>query len=110
MHLVNKYMSVCPPMTKKSMKPNFYLRSLEKINPAQWYSTQVFRLNKIKQTVKEMLKSAKLDGFFTNHSLRCTGTSRLFQPGLDQKLVKEYLGYHSDTLVLNTFQTSERND
>ena len=85
-------------MTKKSMKPNFYLRSLEKINPGQWHSTQVFGLNKIKLTVKEMLKSAKLDGFFTNHSLRCTGTSTIFQAGLDQKLVKDYLGYHADTL------------
>ena len=82
-HLVNKYMSLYPPVTKKSMKPNFYLRSLEKINPAQWYSTQVLGLNKIKQTVNEMLKSAELDGFFTNHSLRCTGTSRLFQAGVD---------------------------
>ena len=80
------------------MKPNFYLRSLEKINPTQWYSTQFFGLNKIKQTVKEILKSVELDVFFTNHSLRCTGITRLFYAGLDQKLVKEYSWYHSDTL------------
>ena len=84
-------------MTKKSMKPNFYLRSLEKINPAQWYSTQLFGLDKIKQTVKEILKSVELDGYFANHSLRCTGITRLFYTGLDQQLVREYSWYHSDT-------------
>ena len=36
--------------------------------------------------------------FFTNHSLRRTGTSRLFQAGVDQKLVKEYSGHRSDAL------------
>ena len=35
-HLVDKYMSLCPPVTKPSMKPNFYLCSLERTNPAQW--------------------------------------------------------------------------
>ena len=57
------YVSLSLPWPRKSMKPNFYLRSLEKINPTQWYSTQFFGLNKIKQTVKEILKSVELDGF-----------------------------------------------
>ena len=96
--LIDKYMSLCPPVTMKSMKPNFYLRSLEKYNPAQWYSTQVLGLQKIMKTVKDMLKSCDLDGFFTNHSLRRTGTSRLFQAGVDRKLVKEYSGHRSEAL------------
>ena len=96
--LVDKYMSLCPPVTKATMKSNFYLRSLEKPNPAQWYSTQVLGLNKIRKTVKEMLKDTELDGFFSNHSLRRTGTSHLFQAGVDRKLVKEYSGHRSDAL------------
>ena len=37
-HLVDKYISLCPPYFKK---PNFYLQSLTKTNPAQWYGEQV---------------------------------------------------------------------
>ena len=38
--LVDKYVSLCPKVTAKTKKCNFYLRSLEKPNPAQWYSVQ----------------------------------------------------------------------
>ena len=89
------------------MKSNFYLRSLEKYNPAKWYSTQVLGLHKIMKTVKEMLKKNELDGFFTNHSLRCSGTSRLFQAGVDRKLVKEYSGHRSD--ALDQYQITSEN-
>ena len=96
--LVDKYMSLCPPLTKPSMKPNFYLHSLERTNPAQWYSTQVVGLNTLKKTVGEMLKNTKLDGFFSNHSLRRTGISHLFQAGVPRKLIKKYSGHRSEAL------------
>ena len=96
--LVDKYMSLCPPVTKSTMKPNFYLRSLKRFNPAQWYSTQVVGLNTLCKTVGQMLKDANLDGYFTNHSLRRTGTTRLFHAGIDRKLVKEYSAHRSDAV------------
>ena len=74
MQLVDKYISLLPPVTPKTKKFNFYLRSLEKVTPAQWYGKQVVRIHKLKVVVKKMLKDAKFDGFFTNHSLRCTST------------------------------------
>ena len=45
-----------------------------------------------------MLKSAHLDGFFTNHSLRRSGTTRLFQAGVDRKIIKEFTGHTSDAV------------
>ena len=33
--LIDKYISLCPQVTEKSKKDNFYLRTLEKTNPAQ---------------------------------------------------------------------------
>ena len=91
-------MSLCPPVTKKTQKANFYLRSLECTNPAQWYSSQVVGMNTLRKTVGELLKSVELDGFFSNNSLRQTGTSRLFQAGFDRKIVKEYSGHRSDAI------------
>ena len=93
--LVDKYISLCPPTVKKS---NFYLRSLEKINPAQWYGHQVLGQNRVGEVVKNLLKSAKLDGYFINHSLRRTGTTCLFQAGFERKLIKEFTGHVSDAV------------
>ena len=60
--LVDKYLSLCSEVGPKN-KPNFYLRSLEKTNPVQWYSTQVLGINIIRKTVGKMLKDAQPAGF-----------------------------------------------
>ena len=51
--LVDKYMSLLPSC-KVNKKCNFYLRSLEKYNPAQWYGEQVMGLNAIKSVMKQI--------------------------------------------------------
>ena len=96
--LVEKYISLCPPVSVKTKKMNFYLHSLEKPTPTQWYGEQVVGLNSIRKVVGNLLKSAQLDGHFTNHSLRRSSTSRLFQSGVDRKLIKEFTGHQSDAL------------
>ena len=96
--IIDKYMGLCPPIVKGSAKANFYLRSLNRVTPAQWYSSRVLGINAIKKVVTTMLKDANLDGFFTNHSLRRSRTTRLFQAGLDHKLVKEFTGHASDAV------------
>ena len=58
-------------------KPDFYLRALEKANPAQWYSTCVLGIISIRKQ---------------------SGTSRLFQVGLYHKIVKEFMGHASDAV------------
>ena len=96
--LVDKYMGLCPPVDQKVKKRNFYLRSLTRTTPACWYSTRVLGVHSIKKTVGQLLKSADLDGFFSNHSLRRSSTTRLFQAGIDRKLIKEFTGHISDTV------------
>ena len=96
--LVDKYISLLPPVSTKTKKLNFYLCSLEKRNPAQWYGESVVGCHTLCQVVKNLLKDAKLDGYFTNHSLRRTGTTHLFQAGVDRKIIKEYTGHVSDAV------------
>ena len=93
--LTEKYLSLCLVSTKKS---NFYLQSLTKKTPKQWYGNQVVGLNTIGKVVKDIMEKANIEGFFTNHSLRCTGGMRLFQVGVDRKLVKEFTGHQSDAV------------
>ena len=96
--IIDKYISLLPVAKKETKKPNFYLCSLEKKTPAQWYWEQVVGLNTLKKVVSEMSKKANLEGFFTNHSLRRTSTTRLFRQGVDRKLIKEFTGHSSDAL------------
>ena len=72
---------------------DFYLRSLEKSTINQWYGEQVVGLNNLRKVTGKLLKSVKLDGFFTKHSPRRSGTNRLFQGGVDKKLIKEFAGH-----------------
>ena len=105
--LVDKYLGLCPPKTTKT---NFYLRSLEKCNPGQWYANQVLGQHKIQEVVKNLLKNAKLDGFFTNHSLRRSGTTRLFQAGVSRKLIKEFTGHSSDAVDKYSITSEEQRE
>ena len=93
--IVDKYISLCPAYYKKA---NFYLQSLQNINPAQWYGEQVVGIDSLKKVVKNLLGRANMGGYFTNHSLRCTGGTRLFQAGVERKIVKEITGHVSDAV------------
>ena len=103
--LTDKYISLCPQYFRKA---NFYLQPLFKTNPVLWYAEQVMEgINSICKVVKQMLMSADIDGYFTNHSLRCSGCTRLFQAGVERKIVKEVSGHRSD--AIDKYQlTSER--
>ena len=96
--LIDKYMSLLPPVKSETSKHNFYLRSMEKPHPAQWYTSQVVGLNTLRKTVGQMLKDSELDGYFTNHSLRRSNITRLFQAGVDKKLIREISGHRSDAI------------
>ena len=98
-HLVDKYVSLLPPVKLNTKKLNFYLHSLEKYSPAQWYREQVVRRNTLRKTISDICKDAKIPGFRTNHSLQRTGTTRLFRVGVDRKLIKEFTMHTSDTVM-----------
>ena len=44
------------------------------------------------------MASAGIEGFFTNHSARRTGGTRLFRAGVQRKAVKEATGHSSDAV------------
>ena len=45
-----------------------------------------------------MLGDAKIEGFYTGYSLRRSGTTRMFQGGIDRKIMKEVTGHQSDAV------------
>lgn len=95
MRIVEKYIRLLP---RSGVKHNIYLHSLRRTKPSQWYSETPLGINKVRSVVKEMLKDAGLDGFFTNYSLHRTAATCLFQAGQNVKLIKEITGHVSDAV------------
>ena len=95
--IIDKYISLLPPV-RHGKKANFYLRSLDRFTPAQWFGEQVVGLNTIRKVIRTLAEDSGLEGYFTNYSLRRTGITRLFQAGIDRKLVKEFSGHSSDAV------------
>ena len=45
--------------------------------------------------MKRLCETADITGFKTNHSLRVTNGTRLFQSGAEEQLIMERTGHHS---------------
>ena len=74
------------------------MQSLPKPTPSQWYGQQVVGQHTIAKVVQNLMKNTGIPGFFTNHSTRRTGGTRLFNAGVQRKLVKEATGHALDTM------------
>ena len=82
------------------------MQSLSKPTPACWYAREVLGEGSIEKIMGKMMAEAGYDGFYSGHSLRITGSTRLFQAGVQRKIVKECTGHRSD--VVDQYQiTSE---
>ena len=105
--LVEKYLSLCPAYYTKS---NFYLQALQKPKPNQWYGEQVIGQQTISKIVSKLMEEAKIEGFFTNHSLRRSGGTRLFRAGVQKKLIKEVSGHRSDAIDAYAITSDEQRE
>ena len=99
--IVEKYFNL---LLTEGAKPNLYLQSLKKPRPNCWYSSTPIGINNLRKVVSTMLRDAGLNGFFTNHSLRRTCATRLFQSGESVKIIKEITGHISDSV--HNYQTT----
>ena len=55
-----------------------------------------------------MMSEACADGYYTNHSLRATAVSRLFENDVDDKLIKGVTVHRSDALQGYKRETEEQ--
>ena len=90
--LFKMYNRLCPSDRPKDV---FYLQPLKKTSPDCWFSTKPVGYNKLDATVARLCKSAGIIGYRTNHSLRATTATRLYQAGVDEQLVMERTGHQS---------------
>ncbi len=90
--LFQLYCQHCPPDRKNDA---FYLTPLRNPKGPVWYSSVPVGHNTLGQTVKSLCKAAGIDGFKTNHSLRVTTATRLFECGADEQLIMARTGHRS---------------
>ena len=66
-------------------------------NPTQerWYSRIPIGHNKLADTVPRLMREAGIDGYFTNHSLRVTATTRLYDSQIDEASIMQRTGHRS---------------
>ena len=79
-------------------RDNFYLQPLP-ITPANpdnpWFSITPVGKNTLANMVKDICKDVKISGNKTNHSLRATGASSMFQAGVPEKIIQQWTGHRS---------------
>ena len=70
--------------------PALYLCPRTKYDGFNWYSNQPVGVNKL-----QSIGSIKLNGFYTNHSLRSTAATDMCQNLCPEQVIKEVTGHHS---------------
>ena len=91
--LVKKYVRLLSN-TRKCSK--LYLRCKKRPTILTWFCDQPYGVNKIKSTVKDLCKEAGIEGKVTNHSLRATCVSRMFDKNIPEQIIKETTGHRSE--------------
>ncbi|XP_028418023.1 uncharacterized protein LOC114542762 [Dendronephthya gigantea] len=105
--LYDKYVSLCPSVGAESSTA-FYRTALKCPKPNCWYSSVPVGHNKLASTVKRLCEQAGLSGYRTNHSLRATAATRMYDKGVDEQLICEKTGHRSDAVRAYKRTSSEQ--
>lgn len=94
--ILDKYISKLP---KKLVEQDiFYARPLENVpstEDAPWYAPVPLGKHTLQSMVKKMCEDAKIKGSKSNHSLRATAATQMFQEGAPEKVIQERTGHRS---------------
>ena len=93
--LYKLYMSKCPEDRPDGA---LYLKPLAKPTEQCWYHKIPIWHNSLQQTVRRLCVAAGIEGKFTNHSLRATNATRLFEAKVDEQLIMQRTGHSSNAV------------
>ena len=89
--LYKKYLQHRPDATNTAI----YLKPLKTPKGNVWFTKLSIGHNTLSNTVRHVCEAGGITGFKTNHSLRVTTATRLFQSGVDEQLIMSSTGCHS---------------
>ena len=92
--ILDTYLQKLPP--EALQRDNFYVHSVPVFNTSKpWYTAKPIGKNTLASMVKEICVHGNIAGQKTNHSLRATGVSDLFNAGVPDKIIQERSGHLS---------------
>lgn len=83
----------------------FYLTPNKSVN-GSWYKMIPMGHNVLINVVKNLCRKSGISGYKTNHSLRATCATRLYQGGVDEQVIMERTGHRSTKGVRSYKRTS----
>ena len=96
-HILDLYISKLPSTILES-KSLFYLRPLQNVpsdQAAPWYTTTPVGKNTLALMIRNMCHDIGISGKKTNHSLRATSVTKMFQAQVPEKIIQERTGHRS---------------
>ena len=99
------YNSRCPPDRPAHA---LYLKALKRPKGEVWFQKAPIGHNTLSKTVSRLMSSANIPGKFSNHSLRSTSTTRLYNAHVDEQLIMLRTGHSSTKGVRCYKRTSEQ--
>ena len=96
--LFKLYQLVLP---KNRPNDSFYFHPLKE-EPKQgcWFTPKPIGHNLLQGTVTRLCRKAGISGFRTNHSLRATTATRMYQASFVEQLILEWTSHHSAGVLL----------
>lgn len=90
--LLLKYLSLRP-----NDKKEFYLTPLQTVTCSSkvWFKSTPVGHNTLAKTVPRLCSTVGISGYKTNHSLRATCATRLYNEGVDEQAIMERTGHRS---------------
>ena len=64
--------------------------------------------NKLREVIKDLCNAVGIQGYFTNHSLRSTSATCLYENNVDEQIIQEITG-HRSLAVRSYKRTCENN-
>lgn len=96
--LIEKYLE----LRQKCNNTAFYLSpNPGYLSSGQWFKNMAMGHNQLSKVVKTICIVAGISGYKTNHSLRATCATRLFEKGVDEQLIMNRTGHRSEKGVRN---------
>ena len=86
----------------------FHLRPKASYTSDVWYDCVPVGAHKLNKYLECMCQEAGIQGKKTNHSLRATGASAMFNAGVPEKLIRSVTGHRSNALQLYERPTNEQ--
>lgn len=109
-HLLKLYLSLLPTDNPDIGKTAFYYKPLSKFNPDSkpWYSSVPIGHNTLDAMMKNIFMKAGMEvDNISNHSLRATSITRMYNASLPEKLIMERSGHLSKEGLRTYEHTSE---